>query len=391
MTSKKFGRYGGQYAPEVLMQALDELEEAVDKAFNDPKFWKQLDGYLREYAGRPTPLYLAERFSKVVGAKVYFKREDLMHGGAHKLNNTLGQALLAKRMGKKRIIAETGAGQHGVATAIVGAMLGIPVEVYMGEEDVERQKLNVFRMHLLGAKVHPVSSGSKTLKDAINESIRDWVTNVRDTYYLFGTAAGMHPYPTMVREFQSIIGKETKQQIMQAEGRLPDALVACVGGGSNAIGMFADFIADEEVALIAVEAGGHGVKTGKHGASLAAGSDGVFHGMMTKILQDTFGQIKVSHSISAGLDYPGVGPQLADLAESGRMTVANATDKQALSAFKKLSELEGIIPALESAHAVAYVLDNKKEFKKGDVVVINLSGRGDKDVFTVAREMGYKL
>lgn len=388
MRDGKFGDYGGQFAPEVLMSALAELEQELGKALKNKSFRGELNQLFMEYAGRPTPLYYAKNLSKYVGARVYLKREDLLHGGAHKINNTLGQALLAKRMGKTRIIAETGAGQHGVATAIAGAVIGIPVEVYMGEEDVERQKLNCVRMQFLSAKVHPVTSGSKTLKDAINESIRDWVANVDTTYYLFGTVAGMHPYPTMVREFQRIISVEAKKQIKRKEGRVPDYVVACVGGGSNAMGVFTEFLRNKSVRLVAVEAGGKGIKSGKHGASLAEGSDGVFHGMHTKILQDMWGQIQTSHSISAGLDYPGVGPQLAHLAKTKRITVDNATDRQALSAFHKLSELEGIIPALESAHAIAWVLKNKKKFKKNDVVVVNLSGRGDKDVYSVAKKEG---
>ncbi len=391
MRRGKFGKYGGKFAPEVLMHAIAELEEACDDALGDKTFLKEFDYLCREYAGRPTPLYLTKRLSEAVGAKVYLKREDLVHGGAHKLNNTLGQALLAKRMGKKRIIAETGAGQHGVATATVGALLGIPVDVYMGEEDVERQKMNVFRMRLLGANVIPVSSGSRTLKDAINEAIRDWITNVKSTYYLFGTAAGMHPYPTMVRRFQSVIGREARRQILAKEGRLPDYVVACVGGGSNALGIFSAFINDEDVALVAVEAAGKGIASGEHGASLAAGSDGVFHGMMTKILQDRFGQIKTSYSIAAGLDYPGVGPELAHLAASGRLTLASATDKEAVEAFTRLSQLEGIIPALESSHALAYLLKRRKAFKSDDIIVLNLSGRGDKDIYTVADYVGLKV
>ena len=391
MSKGKYGEYGGQYAPEVLMHALEELELAVDSAFNDSSFWEEYDYLCREYAGRPTPLYHAERFSEKIGAKVYLKREDLVHGGAHKLNNTLGQALLAKRMGKTRIIAETGAGQHGVATATVGAMLGLPVEVYMGEEDVERQKLNVFRMRLLGAKVIPVSSGSKTLKDSINEAIRDWITNVESTYYLFGTCAGMHPYPMLVKRFQSVIGDETKNQVLEKEGRLPDYVVACVGGGSNAMGIFSAFIKDPSVSLVAVEAGGKGVETRMHGASLAKGDDGVFHGMMTRILQDEYGQIKTSYSIAAGLDYPGVGPELADLASSGRLSVSSATDDEALKAFEALSKLEGIIPALESSHALAYLFENRKGFKGSDVIVLNLSGRGDKDIYNVAECLDIKI
>jgi tryptophan synthase beta chain len=391
MVRGKFGKYGGKYAPEVLMHALAELEEAMEVAFKDKGFWRQFDYLCREYAGRPTPLYHAERFSRKVGGRVYLKREDLVHGGAHKLNNTLGQALLAKRMGKKRLIAETGAGQHGVATATVGALLGIPVEVYMGEEDIERQKMNVFRMRLLGANVIPVSSGSKTLKDAINEAIRDWITNVESTYYLFGTCAGMHPYPTMVKRFQSVIGKETRRQVLGKEGRLPDYVVACIGGGSNAMGIFSAFLEDEDVSLVGVEAGGKGLSSGEHGASLARGLDGVFHGMMTKILQDKYGQIKTSYSIAAGLDYPGVGPELAYLAACGRIAVSSATDGEAVEAYRSLSQLEGIIPALESSHALAYLIKNRKAFKGDDVIVLNLSGRGDKDIYTVADHMGLKV
>ncbi|MBM3309551.1 MAG: tryptophan synthase subunit beta [Candidatus Altiarchaeales archaeon] len=388
MAKGKFGVYGGQFAPETLMPALEELEEALEKYGRDKKFQEELNYYLKEYAGRPTPLYYAGNLSKKLACRLYLKREDLLHGGAHKINNTLGQALLAKKMGKKRLIAETGAGQHGVATAIAGAVFGLKVEVYMGVEDIERQKLNVVRMKLLGANVIPVSSGSQTLKDAINEAIRDWITNVEDTYYLFGTVAGMHPYPTMIREFQSVIGKETRRQIMKKEGKLPDFVVACVGGGSNAMGIFDEFL-KRKVGLIAVEAGGKGIQSGLHGASLSAGEDGVFHGMYSKILQDKFGQIKTSYSISAGLDYPGVGPQLSFLVESGRVKAVSVTDKQALQAFKTLSQIEGIIPALESSHALAHVIENKGQFKD-KIVVINLSGRGDKDVNTVAEEFDLK-
>ncbi len=388
--NKKFGEYGGQFAPEVLMHAIYELEDAYKKITVRDEFREELNWYLKNFAGRPTALYHAKNLSKDLGVKIYLKREDLVHGGAHKLNNTLGQALLAKRMGKKRIIAETGAGQHGVATAIAGAALNLDVEVYMGVEDMERQKLNVFRMELMGAKVIPVYSGSQTLKDAINEAIRDWVANVKDTYYLFGTAAGMHPYPTMVREFQKIIGTETRKQILEIEGKLPTAVAACIGGGSNAIGIFYDFIEDE-VELHGVEAGGLGIESGKHGASLSKGTDGVFHGMHTKLLQDKYGQIQISHSISAGLDYPGVGPELAHLHKTGRIKVGNATDDETLAAFKTLCEREGIIPALESSHAVAYVMKIAENYSKHDVIIINLSGRGDKDVHTVAARMGVKL
>ena len=386
----KFGRYGGRFAPETLMPALDELEKAYVRYRKDRKFKRELDYYLREFAGRPTPLYFAGNLSRLLGCKLYLKREDLVHGGAHKLNNTLGQVLLANRMGKKRVIAETGAGQHGVATAISAAALGLSCEVYMGAEDVERQKLNVFRMQLLGARVIPVQSGSKTLKDATNEAMRDWLSNVYDTYYCIGSVVGPHPYPTIVREFQRVIGKETRKQILQKDGRLPDYIVACVGGGSNAMGIFTDFIKDESVALVGVEAGGEGVGTQRHGATLCKGTDGVLHGMFTKLLQDRYGQIKVSHSISAGLDYPGVGPQLSFLHSLGRITAEAATDREAVAAVKKLCEAEGILPALESAHALAYVLKNARKLK-GKAVIVNVSGRGDKDVNTIAKALGVRL
>jgi len=386
----KFGRYGGRFAPETLMPALDELEKAYVRYRKDRKFKRELDYYLREFAGRPTPLYFAGNLSRLLGCKLYLKREDLVHGGAHKLNNTLGQVLLARRMGKKRVIAETGAGQHGVATAISAAALGLSCEVYMGAEDVERQKLNVFRMQLLGARVIPVQSGSKTLKDATNEAMRDWLSNVYGTYYCIGSVVGPHPYPTIVREFQRVIGKETRKQILQKEGRLPDYIVACVGGGSNAMGIFTDFINDESVALVGVEAGGEGVGTQRHGATLCKGTDGVLHGMFTKLLQDRYGQIKVSHSISAGLDYPGVGPQLSFLHSLGRITAEAATDREAVAAVKKLCEAEGILPALESAHALAYVLKNARKLK-GKAVIVNVSGRGDKDVNTIAKALGVRL
>jgi len=383
---KKFGMYGGQFAPEILMSALEELEKKYNEIYPAKDFQDELNYYLKNFAGRPTPLTYAENLSKKIDCKIYLKREDLAHGGAHKINNTLGQALLAKRMGKKRIIAETGAGQHGVATAIAGALLNLETEIYMGEEDVERQKLNVFRMELLGARVIPVNSGSRTLKDAINEAFRDWVTNVENTYYLIGSVVGPYPYPIIVRNFQKIIGEETKRQILKRENKFPDALIACVGGGSNAIGMFYDFI-DEDVELYGVEAGGKGIESGEHGASLYAGREGVFHGMLTKVLQDRYGQIKISHSIAAGLDYPGVGPELAYLYKKGRINVGYVTDDEALNAFKILSETEGIIPALESAHAIAFLIKNKEKFKN-KTVVVNLSGRGDKDVDTVAKIMG---
>lgn len=388
----KFGKYGGRYVPETLMSALIELEQAYSRLKDDAAFKSELDYLLKEFAGRPTPLYHAANLTrKAGGAKIYIKREDLAHGGAHKINNTIGQALLAKKMRKERVIAETGAGQHGVASAIACAALGLKCEVYMGSEDIERQKLNVFRMNLLGTKVHPVSSGSKTLKDAINEAFRDWVTNVENTYCLLGSVVGPHPYPTIVRDFQSVIGREIKEQMLQKEGRLPDAIVACVGGGSNSIGAFYPFIEDKTVALHGVEAGGLGLASGKHAASLCAGREGVFHGMMTYILQDEDGQVQSTHSISAGLDYPGVGPEHAFLKASGRAEYTSATDGQALEAFMELSRLEGIIPALEPAHAVHYALILASRMRKDQTVVINLSGRGDKDVNVVAEKLGVKI
>nr|QNO57454.1 tryptophan synthase beta chain 1 [Methanosarcinales archaeon ANME-1 ERB7] len=387
----KFGIFGGKFAPEVLMTTVEELESAYITCSNDKGFKGELDSLLRTYAGRPTALYFAKNLSEMCGAKIYLKREDLVHGGAHKLNNTLGQCLLAKHMGKRRIIAETGAGQHGVATAMAAAVLGLECEIYMGTEDIERQKLNVFRMKLLGAKVNPVDSGSKTLKDAINESIRDWVTNVENTYYLIGSVVGMHPYPLMVREFQRVIGKETKVQILDAEGRLPDTIIACVGGGSNAMGIFYEFLDDDTVELIGVEAAGKGLETGEHGASICAGTEGVLHGMYSKLLQDEDGQIKQSYSFAPGLDYPGVGPELAHLAESGRVKMGSTTDEETLNAFKILSTKEGIIPALESAHAIHYAIEEAKKKareQKDHLIVVNLSGRGDKDIYTVAQVLG---
>ena len=388
----KFGKYGGRYVPETLMSALIELEQSYSLLKDEPEFKSQLNYLLKEFAGRPTPLYYAENLTrKAGGAKIYIKREDLAHGGAHKINNTIGQALLAKRMKKERVIAETGAGQHGVASAIACAALGLKCEVYMGSEDIERQKLNVFRMNLLGTKVHAVRSGSKTLKDAINEAFRDWVTNVQDTYYLLGSVVGPHPYPTIVRDFQSVIGLEIKEQILQKEGRLPDAIVACVGGGSNSMGAFYPFIEDEHVALYGVEAGGLGVASGKHAASLCAGQEGVFHGMLTYVLQDKDGQVQPTHSISAGLDYPGVGPEHAYLKSIGRAQYTSATDEQAVQAFMELSRLEGIIPALEPAHAVHYAAILASKMKRDQILVINLSGRGDKDVNVVAQKLGVKI
>ncbi|MBU0762786.1 MAG: tryptophan synthase subunit beta [Candidatus Altiarchaeota archaeon] len=390
MPLDKFGVYGGRFVPETLMPALAELEKAYGKYKKDGKFKRELKELLTEYAGRPTPLYFAKNLSKELRLNLYLKREDLLHGGAHKINNTLGQVLLAKRMGKKRVIAETGAGQHGVATAIASAVLGLECEVYMGTEDIERQKLNVFRMELLGAKVIPVSSGSKTLKDATNEALRDWLANVYSTYYCIGSVVGPHPYPTIVRDFQSVIGEEIRAQMKRKTGKQPDAIVACVGGGSNAMGSFTDFIDDKKVALVGVEAAGHGLKTPFHCATLSKGSDGVLHGMHTKLLQDMYGQILPTHSISAGLDYPGVGPQLAHLKSIGRLTNSTATDKDAIYAVKKLCTTEGILPALESAHAVSYVLKNSKKLK-GRRVVVTVSGRGDKDVHTIGDFLGVKL
>jgi len=386
-TKGRFGKYGGQYVPETLMAALIELEEAYVRVSRDPAFLRRLAGLQSEYAGRPTPLTFCANASKELGCRVYLKREDLVHGGSHKLNNTLGQALLAQQMGKKRLIAETGAGQHGVATAIVGAALGMPVEVYMGEVDCRRQALNVFRMELMGAKVIPVKSGSRTLKDAVNEALRDWVANVRETHYLIGSVIGPHPFPLMVRDFQSVIGREAREQVQKREGRLPDAIVACVGGGSNAIGIFTPFIHDE-VELIGVEAGGRGVPTGEHSATLCAGEPGVLHGTLSYLLQDAEGQVLPTHSISAGLDYPGVGPEHAMLKDAGRVTYATADDPDVLGAFSFLSRTEGIIPALESAHAIAWLMKNAGRFDPSDTVIVNLSGRGDKDVAEVARMQG---
>jgi tryptophan synthase beta chain len=388
----KYGKYGGRFVPEVLMEAINELEEAYDKARKDPSFKKELDYYLSEFVGRPTPLYYAENLSrKLDGAKIYLKREDLAHGGAHKINNTLGQALLAKRMGKKRVIAETGAGQHGVATGIACAALGLKAEIYMGTEDCERQRLNVFRMKLLNAKVHPVETGSKTLKDSINEAFRDWVTNLENTYYLIGSVVGPHPYPMIVRDFQSVIGKELKEQFRKKEGKLPDALVACVGGGSNAMGTFYPFENDETVQLYGVEAAGEGLETGKHAASLGAGSEGVFHGMLTYVLQDSNGQIQNTTSVSAGLDYPGVGPEHSFLKTLKRAQYVSATNKEAVDAFLVLCKEEGILPALESSHAVAYAIKLASKMKNTQSIVVTLSGRGDKDVETIAEYMGAKI
>lgn len=388
----KYGKYGGRFIPETLMEAVIDLEKAYLKLKNDQEFKKELDYYLSEYAGRPTPLYFAKNLTKKVGgAKIYLKREDLLHGGAHKINNTLGQALIAKRMGKTRVIAETGAGQHGVATAMACAVLGLKAEIYMGEEDIARQKLNVFRMNLLGAEVHSVKSGSRTLKDAINEALRDWVTNVKTTYYLIGSVVGPHPYPMMVRDFQSVIGKEIKSQIIKKEKRMPDALIACVGGGSNAIGTFYPFLDERNVELYGVEAGGHGIESGKHAATICAGDEGILHGMLTYFLQDEHGQISTTHSISAGLDYPGVGPEHSFLKAIGRAKYVSVTDDKAVNAFLELSKTEGIIPALEPSHSLAFAIELARGMKKDDLIVVTLSGRGDKDVQVVADHLKVKI
>jgi tryptophan synthase beta chain len=386
-----FGDYGGQFVPETLIPVLDEMVTAYKETRADKAFWSEFEALSRDYSGRPTPLYLAERLTENCGgARIFLKREDLAHTGAHKINNALGQGLLAKRMGKKRIIAETGAGQHGVAAAAVCAKLSLECIVYMGEEDVHRQSLNVFRMRLMGAEVRPVSSGSRTLKDAINEAIRDWVTNP-DTYYLLGSVVGPYPYPVMVRDFQSVIGKETRQQILDKSGRLPDNIVACVGGGSNAIGIFFSFLNDKEVKLIGVEAAGRGIKTGEHAAPLMAGTVGVLHGTKSYVLQTKDGQIRETHSISAGLDYPGVGPEHSYLKDSGRATYTAVTDREALDGFKLLCKTEGIVPALEPAHAIFHAAKMAGSLKKEQTIVVNLSGRGDKDMDIVARALGVKL
>ena len=388
----RFGDFGGRYVAETLMPLVLELDRAYTAAKNDPSFQAELKNLQVHYAGRPSALYFAERLTQHLGgAKIYFKREELNHTGSHKINNALGQILLARRMGKTRIIAETGAGQHGVATATVCARFGLPCHVYMGATDVERQKPNVFRMNLLGSEVVPVTSGTSTLKDAMNEAMRDWVTNVHDTYYLIGTAAGPHPYPVMVRDFQSVIGIETRAQMLEMEGRLPDAAVACIGGGSNAIGMFHSFLNDEGVRLIGVEAAGHGLASGEHAASLTGGRPGVLHGNKTYLLQDAEGQIKDAHSISAGLDYPGIGPEHSFLHETGRAQYLSATDDEALASFQLCAELEGIIPALETAHAMARLPEIAKEIGKDGIVVLLLSGRGDKDIFSVAEHLGRKI
>ena len=384
-----FGRYGGIFVAETLMQPLAELRQAYERYRNDPDFESELQLDLRDYVGRPSPLYLARRWSeRLGGARVYLKREDLNHTGAHKINNTVGQALLARRMGKTRIIAETGAGQHGVAAATVAARLGLECVVYMGAEDIQRQAINVYRMKLLGAEVIPVTSGSRTLKDALNEAMRDWVTNVDNTFYIIGTVAGPHPYPAMVRDFQAVIGRETREQILSREGRLPNALVACVGGGSNAIGLFYPFIDDAEVALYGVEAAGEGLASGHHAAPLCAGQPGVLHGNRTYLMEASDGQIIETHSVSAGLDYPGVGPEHAWLKDSGRASYVAVDDQQALAAFHELTRVEGIMPALESSHALAYVRELAPGLGRDGIIVVNLSGRGDKDIHTVAAREG---
>ncbi len=387
-----FGQFGGRYVAETLMPALLELERAYAEVRNDPEFQKQFRSYLKHYVGRPSPLYYAQRLSEELGgAKIYLKREDLNHTGAHKVNNTVGQILLARRMGKKKVIAETGAGQHGVATATVAALFGLECEIFMGREDIRRQALNVFRMKLLGAKVTEVTSGTATLKDAMNDALRHWVTHVRDTFYVIGTVAGPHPYPELVRDFQTVIGEEAKAQILEAEGRLPDIAVACIGGGSNAMGLFYPFIADREVRLIGVEAAGYGIATGRHAASISAGAPGVLHGNKTYLLQDDDGQIQPAHSISAGLDYPGVGPEHAHLHDIRRAEYVSVTDQEALQAFQRLTLTEGIIPALESAHAVAEAIRLAPTLSTADLILVNLSGRGDKDIHTVAEALNVDL
>jgi tryptophan synthase beta chain len=382
----KYGKYGGKYIPETLVPAINELEDAYEKIRNDSNFKKELDYYLQNYAGRPTPLFFAKNLTDYVGgARIFLKREDLLHGGAHKTNNCLGQCLLAKKMGKKRIIAETGAGQHGVGTAMAAAVLGLKAEIYMGSIDIDRQKLNLFRMELLGAKVHSVNSGTKTLKDAINEALRDWITNVKDTYYLIGSVVGPHPYPMMVRDFQSVIGEEIKSQLRNFTKRSPHALICCVGGGSNAMGTFLPFLDDKDVSMYGVEAGGLGIRTRKHSATLNEGSEGILHGMRTYLLQDEFGQINDTHSISAGLDYPGVGPQHVQLKDIKRAEYVTCNDNEALDAFFKLSRLEGIIPALEPCHAISYAMKLAKKMRRDENIIVTLSGRGDKDIDQVIK------
>ena len=392
MSKGRFGQHGGQFIPETLMNAVNELEAAYEKYIHDEAFLAELDELNRTYTGRPSLLYYAGKMTEDLGgAKIYLKREDLNHTGAHKINNALGQALLARKMGKTRVIAETGAGQHGVATATAAALLGLECEVYMGKEDTDRQALNVFRMELLGARVHPVTSGTQTLKDAVNETLREWTNRVEDTHYVLGSVMGPHPFPTIVRDFQSIIGKEVKSQLMEAEGKLPDMLIACVGGGSNAMGLFYDFIDEPGVALVGCEAAGHGVDTDKNAATIATGSLGIFHGMKSYFCQDEYGQIAPVYSISAGLDYPGIGPEHASLHDTGRAQYVPVTDDEAVDAFEYLSRMEGIIPAIESAHAVAYARKIAPTMGKDQVIVINLSGRGDKDVAAIARYKGVEI
>ena len=383
--NRYYGEFGGQYVSESLMNTLDQLEKAFEEAIKDEEFIKEYNYYLKEYVGRETPLYYAERLSEKYGAKIYLKREDLNHTGAHKINNVIGQILLAKRMGKTKVIAETGAGQHGVATATGAALFNMECTVFMGAEDIERQKLNVFRMEMLGARVEPVTTGSSTLKDATNQAIRTWAEKAEDTFYVIGSAVGPHPYPKMVKEFQRVISKEARAQILEKEGKLPDAVVACVGGGSNSIGMFADFIDDKDVDLIGVEAGGLGISTGKHASAMAMGQVGVLHGMKSYLLQDENGNIQLAHSISAGLDYPGVGPEHAYLRDSGRAQYVSVTDKECMDALMELCKIEGIIPAIESAHALAHVIKMAQGEYKGKTIIMCLSGRGDKDVNTVAK------
>ncbi len=387
-----FGNFGGRYVSETLMPLIIEVEKEYEKIKNNKNFKKELDHYMETYVGRPSPLFFAERITEDLGGpKIYLKRDELNHTGAHKINNCMGQILLAKKMGKKRIIAETGAGQHGVATATVCALFGLPCIVYMGEKDIKRQSPNVFRMKLLGAEIRSVSTGSKSLKDAMNEALRDWVTNVKDTFYIIGTAAGPHPYPAMVRDFQSVIGKEVRQQILKAEGKLPDLLMACIGGGSNALGLFHEFLDDEQIEMIAVEAAGHGLDSGEHAASLSGGKPGILHGNKTYLLQSQDGQIDEAHSISAGLDYPGIGPEHSYLFEQKRVKYMSATDKEAVEAFQYCCNLEGIIPALEPSHALAVLKKIASQYSKNKIVIMNMCGRGDKDIFTIAEKLNIKI
>ncbi|MBH43438.1 MAG: tryptophan synthase subunit beta [Rickettsiales bacterium] len=387
-----FGKFGGRFVAETLMPLILQVQEEYKKVRKNSKFKKELNYYLKHYVGRPSPLYFAERITKKIGGpKIYFKRDELNHTGAHKINNCVGQILLARRMGKKRIVAETGAGQHGLATATICALFNLECVVYMGEEDIKRQAPNVFKMKLLGAKIVPVNSGTSTLKDAMNEALRDWVSNVTDTFYVIGTVAGPHPYPLMVRDFQSVIGKEAKKQILKAENRLPSHLIACIGGGSNALGLFYPFLNEENIKIIGVEAGGYGISSGKHAASISKGKPGILHGNYTYLLQDKNGQILDAHSISAGLDYPGIGPEHSWLNDVGRVQYVSSTDTQALEAFKLCSKLEGIIPALEPSHALAYIFRSYEKFKKNDLIIMNMCGRGDKDIFSVSKKLNFDL